>query len=70
MPIMDGWETTLALKILINHGTIPKIPIVGLTAFTTRKDLEKCMQAGMKEVMHKPLNYNRFLEVEARIVSD
>ena len=39
MPIMDGWETTLALKMLMEHQSIPKIHIIGLTAFTSSRDI-------------------------------
>jgi CheY-like chemotaxis protein len=60
MPIMDGWETTSTLKSMMNSKIIPFIPIVGLTAFTCSKDIEKCLAVGMVKVLHKPLNVARF----------
>jgi CheY-like chemotaxis protein len=35
MPIMDGYEATKRLTELMEQKTIPKIPIIGLTAFTS-----------------------------------
>jgi len=55
MPIMDGYETTLALMKKMSIGDIPEIPIIGCTAFSAKEKLEKCLQCGMKEVVTKPL---------------
>ncbi len=47
MPIMDGWATTEAFRNMMKKREIPTIPIVGLTAFTGTKEIEKCYSAGM-----------------------
>lgn len=50
MPIMDGVQSTKEiLKIL-------DIPIIGLTAFTTKEHILNCFEAGMKDVIFKPIN--------------
>lgn len=66
MPIMDGWECTLSLRMLMEHQSIPKIHIIGLTAFTSSKDLQKCFLAGMSDVLHKPLEISKLLDVFKR----
>ena len=51
MPVMDGFEATKRiLKIA------PKASIVTLTAYSTEEFKQKCMNAGMKEFLTKPLN--------------
>ena len=42
MPIMDGIEATKKLTDLFNSKELEKIPILGLTAFTSNADIEKC----------------------------
>jgi CheY-like chemotaxis protein len=39
------------------------IPIVGLTAFTNYTDIEKCFDAGMRQVLHKPLQIKKFNQI-------
>lgn len=39
---MDGWKTTKKLREMMLNQQIPKIPIIGLTAFTSNEDMEKC----------------------------
>lgn len=52
MPVMDGFEATKAIRL----GDSPKnsIPIIALTANATRKDIEKCLAAGMNDCIPKP----------------
>ena len=52
MPVMDGFETTKAIR----SGEPPKsqIPIIAVTANATRKDVEKCLAAGMNDCIPKP----------------
>ncbi len=52
MPVMDGFESTKAIKM---SGTAKsQIPIIALTANATQNDIEKCLQAGMNECISKP----------------
>nr|WP_319400609.1 response regulator [uncultured Carboxylicivirga sp.] len=59
MPIMDGLETTVAIrdkeKITKEH-----MPIIGLTANTYDADREKCLAHGMDEYMAKPFDLKEF----------
>lgn len=67
MPIMDGCQATVKLINMMNEGIIPKIHIVGLTAFTNSTDIENCINAGMSDILHKPLNLKEFKEILALI---
>lgn len=55
MPIMDGLEATRRLTKMMDNNEIQRIPIIGLTAFTSGKDYEQCISAGMLHVLQKPL---------------
>ena len=52
MPVMDGYETTKAIRMMAQ----PKrsVPIVALTANATKPDIEKCLAAGMNDYLAKP----------------
>lgn len=53
---MDGISTTKYLRELMESKIIPQIHIVGLTAFTNSNDIQNCINAGMSDVLAKPLN--------------
>ena len=48
MPVMDGFEATARIRIML-HGE--EIPIIGTTA---GRDRAECMAAGMNDLMPKP----------------
>jgi PAS domain S-box-containing protein len=52
MPVMDGFEATKAIR--LGDGPGNTIPIIALTANATRKDIEKCLDAGMNDCIPKP----------------
>ena len=44
MPIKNGWESTEELNSLRESGEIPELcPILGHTAFTSERDLQRCI---------------------------
>jgi CheY-like chemotaxis protein len=45
---------------MMHMREIPPIPIVGLTAFTSLQDKQRCYEAGMYEVLAKPLQVSQF----------
>ena len=53
MPVMDGYEATLAIRKLPNRCS--KVPIIALTASAMREELDRCLAVGMNEVLPKPL---------------
>jgi len=60
MPVMDGFETTKAIR----QGDSQKksVPIIALTANATQKDIEKCLAAGMNDCIIKPFTQDDLLK--------
>jgi CheY-like chemotaxis protein len=56
MPILDGYETTKAIRLM--DSEIAQVPIVALTANATKSDVEKCLAAGMNDYLPKPFTPN------------
>jgi CheY-like chemotaxis protein len=63
MPIMDGPTTTKRMVEMMNLGLVPKVHIIGLTAFTSSQDVDTCIKAGMSDVLAKPLNLRSLREI-------
>lgn len=57
LPKMDGYEATE--KILGKTRENPPVPIVGVTAKVFRRDQVRCIEAGMVEVVHKPVDFKQ-----------
>jgi CheY-like chemotaxis protein len=53
MPVMDGWETTRALR--ANPDT-KNIPILATTALSRPHELKTCLDAGCNGYIVKPFN--------------
>lgn len=52
MPIMNGYETSKAIRSIENGKDLP---IIALTAGTVKGERERCLEAGMDDYMSKPL---------------
>ncbi|MDA3930466.1 MAG: response regulator [Prolixibacteraceae bacterium] len=65
MPVMDGLEATREIRKLPGNG-IHQLPIVALTAHTTPEDRRLCIEAGMIDMINKPVKkeilYNAILK--------
>ena len=47
----------------MREDIVPNINIIGLTAFTSKLEIESCLNAGMVEVLFKPFKLNDFCEL-------
>jgi len=63
MPIMDGYQTTRALKDLMIKKRIPNIPIVALTANDSDEDRKQCLESGMVDHIAKPLKESELQKI-------
>ncbi|UVI30836.1 response regulator [Paenibacillus spongiae] len=60
MPEMDGDEAT---RIIRTDSRFDRLPIVALTANVIREDHERYMQLGMNDVLTKPIDEEKMLQV-------
>ncbi len=56
MPILDGYETTMRIRIGEAGEKNRDIPIIALSAHSTSEISEYCLNAGMNGVLVKPVN--------------
>nr|WP_320025519.1 ATP-binding protein [uncultured Acetobacterium sp.] len=63
MPMMDGYESTIAIRSL--KGPKKDIPIIAMTANAMEGDQEKCLAAGMNDYLSKPIDYDKMLRLLA-----
>ncbi len=56
MPVMNGYDASVALTRLMEAGAIAKMPIVALTADEMNDNKERCLSAGMVEYLTKPIH--------------
>ena len=54
MPVMDGIEATGRIRRM--KGPRSKIPIIGVTAAATKKELDACLASGMDACVTKPID--------------
>ncbi len=62
MPVMDGLQATRRIRELEDASSMPRIPIVAVTAHALKGDRERCLEAGLDDYIPKPF---RKSEVES-----
>jgi CheY-like chemotaxis protein len=56
MPIMDGYEAT---RLIRKQWSPNRLPIIALTAYASRDELDQCLQSGMNDHLTKPVQPER-----------
>jgi len=65
MPVMDGIEATTRIR---QHGLYGDIPLLALTALSTREEKKKCMDAGADGFLTKPIVGNEFVALVTALI--
>ncbi|MGH6820486.1 MAG: response regulator, partial [Methylocella sp.] len=68
MPEMDGFEATAALR--AKEITLPRVPIIALTANALEGDRERCLAAGMDDYVGKPFTQKEIAACLSRWLLD
>jgi len=61
MPIMDGYQMTRALREEEARRSLPRTPVVALTAATLKGETERCLAAGMDDYLPKPVSIQQLV---------
>jgi PAS domain S-box-containing protein len=56
MPIMNGYEAARTIKEMIRQREISHTHIIAITAYASKEDKEKCLEAGMNDYLAKPIH--------------
>lgn len=67
MPGLDGPQTTRRLR-LHARPEVASTPVVGFTASNSMQDLERCLGAGMNDILTKPAETGALRDVVQRLV--
>jgi two-component system sensor histidine kinase/response regulator len=67
MPVMDGYETTAAIR---QRDEFARLPIIAMTAHAMLRDREKCLAAGMNDYVTKPVEPAELFAVLAKWMPD
>ena len=67
MPVMDGYDATIAIRQLENPA-LANIPIIALSANTLDDDRKKSMESGMNAHLSKPVNMPQLMELIGKIL--
>lgn len=62
MPEMDGFDATLAIRQDEQACSLPRIPIIALTADAQQETRERCMVVGMDDYVSKPFSIDLLAE--------
>ena len=68
MPVMDGLAATRAIRAMEAERGLARTPIVALTAAVADEDRAQCLEAGVDEVMAKPVKAETLHEALGRLV--
>jgi len=68
MPVMDGIEATLRIRAM--DGIEGTIPIIAVTAAATQREIQTCLEAGMNDVVTKPIDPALLDKALRRITSE
>ena len=66
MPEMDGFEATLKIRRRENDLGLVAMPIVALTASVLQEDRDRCVSAGMDDIIGKPVQPAELAQVLRR----
>jgi len=56
MPEMDGFEATRLIRKREAENDLPHIPIIAMTAYAMKGDMERCLESGMDGYVSKPIS--------------
>lgn len=68
MPVMNGVDSTILIRRWETFLKIEPTPIVAITAFDYVADIKRCMDAGMNDVIYKPVELDALSAVVEKYI--
>jgi len=62
MPVLNGYDATLAIREHELKQNKPRCPIIAMTANVMKEDRDKCFESDMDDFIPKPVEMNIFIE--------
>ena len=69
MPEMDGFEATASIRARERASSMPRVPIIALTAHAMQGDRQRCLDADMDGYVAKPIKPVELFEVIDRVIA-
>lgn len=70
MPVIDGYEATKTIRRYEKEHKLGPIPIIALSAYAFKDEIEKSIQAGCDEHMTKPIQKKELLELVEKYMKE
>lgn len=67
MPKLDGYDTSKIIR--LQEGDQQHIPILAVTSCAMERDKEKCLHAGMDELLAKPFKKLELISAIKRLTA-
>ena len=67
MPVMNGYESTQAIRAL-ERPDAKDIPIIAMTADAFSEDIQRCLDCGMNAHTAKPINLDEVISLLKRFI--
>ncbi len=68
MPVMDGYEATILIR--KSNTNSKNIPIIAMTANVMNTEIQMCLNVGMNDHLHKPIDINILYELLKTYLSE
>ena len=69
MPELDGFQVTEAIRQREQTKSLPRIPIIAMTAMAMKGDRERCLEIGMDSYIDKPIRMPELTQAIERVTS-
>ncbi len=68
MPDLSGLDATMQMRYFEETSTRTRLPIIALTAYATKEDRERCLNAGMDDFVAKPFKMGDLLTALSKAI--